>query len=500
MIKKLIPFLLIFAFVILLYYPVITTYFSHDDFFHFKVSLTDGSLKEFINFFGFHPFGQRQIAFYRPIFREVLYNSFYSLFGLNQLPFRLLSFAIHFVNIYLVFSFMQKIFNKKPVSYLSSFFFAITAANVSPFYYLAGGIQTQGATTFILLTLILFINYLDKPDKVTVWLPFVTFLLAISSHEQAAVLPILLTGLIYLKRKSKKLGEEITKLWPYFLTVFIYVYLNIKVIGYSAAETQYQMVFNFKTTLQTLSWYGVWALGLPETFVDFLQSGFKLNPSLMRYWGNYYRIIFPSFAIAAIGIGLALSYLLVKKRKVLSDKYLWFLIIWFPLGILPVILLPSHKSTHYLYPSLPAFWGAVGYLIYNSYKIIKKISLRLSYALMGIVLIAMTILSTTSAILGRTTYWAAVRGKVAEKLINDVKNEYPTLPKGSVIYFLNDPNYPYVSESWGGTSKQASFALNGEDGLQLLYEDPTLRVYYEDLGGIPKEYSIEKIFPLVARL
>ena len=165
MLKKLLPFLIIYIFVIVLYCPALSTFFSHDDFFHFKVSLTDGSFGQFIKFFGFYPFEQRQIAFYRPLFREVLYNSFYYLFGLNQIPFRLLSFSIHFINIYLVFSFMQKLLNKKVISYFTSFFFGVTAANVAPFYYLAGGIQTQGATMLILLTLISFIKYLKSKRR-----------------------------------------------------------------------------------------------------------------------------------------------------------------------------------------------------------------------------------------------------------------------------------------------------------------------------------------------
>src|SRR3972149_10821725 len=119
--KKSLPLLIIYSAVVLLYFPSLTTYFSHDDFFHFKISMTDGSLGQFVNFFGFHPFNERLIAFYRPIFREVLYNTFYNLFGLNQLPFRLLSFAIHFINIYLVFNLMQLLFKKKFISYFASF-------------------------------------------------------------------------------------------------------------------------------------------------------------------------------------------------------------------------------------------------------------------------------------------------------------------------------------------------------------------------------------------
>ena len=497
---KYIYIFIIYSAVLILYYPALTTFFSHDDFFHFKVSLTDGSLRQLINFFGFHPFEQRLIAFYRPIFREVLYNTFYNLFGLNQLPFRFLSFAIHFINIYLVFNLIQLIFKKKFISYFVSFFFAITAANVSPFYYLAGGIQTQGATMFVLLTIIFYLKCLNNNKSIFRYLSYITFLLALASHEQSAILPILLSGLILIKYKFDKALKQLFNLWPLFLIVAVYIYLNVTVIGYSSTETQYRMVFGIKTTIQTVLWYMVWALGLPETFIDFLQPGFTLNPSLMRYWGNYYRTIFPSFAMALVLIIASVAYLFFKSREFLFNKKLLFLIVWFPLGILPVLFLPAHKSTHYLYPSLPAFWGTIGFLVFNGYQKLRRKYVKLSNIILSVLLTSLTLLSSTSAVLGRNTYWAAQRGRLAGKLVQDVKSKYPTLPKGAVIYFTNDPSYPFISEDWGSTSKQASLALNGEDALQLLYNDPTFHVFYEDLGEIPDDIQESSVYQIEAKV
>ncbi len=72
------------------------------------------------------------------------------------------------------------------------------------------------------------------------------------------------------------------------------------------------------------------------------------------------------------------------------------------------------------------------------------------------------------------------------------------MPEGSGIYFTNDPAYPYVADDWKGTSRQASFALNGEDGLQLVYKDRTLRVFYEDMSGIPDDFPKDRVWHLVA--
>ena len=76
----------------------------------------------------------------------------------------------------------------------------------------------------------------------------------------------------------------------------------------------------------------------------------------------------------------------------------------------------------------------------------------------------------------------------------------PILPKGSVVYFINDPAYPYVAKEWGGSSKQASIILSGSDALQLLYKDPTLKVFYEDLDGVPNDLIGTTIYTMVARI
>ncbi len=503
MVKRLLPLLLIYFMVLVLYYPVFSVYFSQDDFFHFKVSQTDGTLGGFLKLFGFYPFEERGIAFYRPLTREVVYNTFYSLFGLNVLPFRILSFAIHFINISLVYFLIRRLFRKRDLAFFVAFFFGITAANVATLYYFTGGIQALGATMFMLLAIVSFLNYLEKRSFHWKGLSFIAYLLALGSHELAVATPVLLGGLFWSRGQGSfkdRLLQGARELWIFILVLPLFLYSDIKKIGFSQQEKQYQAVFSLKRTLNSLSWYAVWALGVPEMLIDFVRPGLKLNPSLMRHWGEYFRLIFASFlASVAILIG-CLAYLLVRARKVFRDKKFWFFLLWFPTSLLPVIFLPLHKSTYYLVPALPAFWGAVGFVVFSGTSSIKKKHPRLGGMLLGGITLFLVALSVTSARLGDSTYWAASRGRLAERLLSEVQSMYPELPKGAVVYFKNDPNYPFVANEWGSTSKQASFVLNGEDALQLFYNDPTLKVFYEDLGGIPYGLSGDQVFSLVAQI
>lgn len=500
MLRKIFPLIFIFAFVSLLYYPALFTYFSQDDFFHFKVSQTNGSVLGFLNLLGFHSFVQRGIAFYRPISRELPFNIYYFIFGLNQLPFRIFLFLIHFINIYLVYIFVQKLFNNKSLSLFVSLFFGITAANVATLYYLAGGIQTLLATTFTLSSLLFFQQYLKTNHSKLKVFSFLTFLLGISSHEQAIITPFLIMGLIFINKPHTDFKKYILELIPYFIATLILAYFEISRIGFSSGEQQYQAIFNIKTAINSLFWYTNWALGVPETLIDFVLPGFKLNPTLLRYWSNYYIFIFPSYFLSIILLGVATIYLILKKRLLFKNKVFLFYLVWFPLGLLPVILLPLHKSTHYLVISLPAFWTILGYIILNFYQELKRKSAFFSRIWLTTILSSLIILSIVSAILGSNNYWAASRGKLAQKLINQLKNIYPNLPKNSIIYFKNDPSYPFLIKEWGGSSKQASIVLNGSDALQLLYKDLTLKVFYEDLGGVPKEFLGKDIHSITAKI
>lgn len=496
--KKYLIFSIIPLIALLLYYPVIFTYFSQDDFFHFKVSTTNGSISQFANLFGYHPFSERGIAFYRPVFREAFFNIFYSIFGLNPYPFRILQFVILFLNSFLVFYLINKIFREKYLAFFVAFFYSISSAQVAPLYYLAGGIQVLGATCFALLSLIYWEKYLSNQALKYMIFSLLAFIFALGSHEISVVTPFLLIGLSIAIQGFKKTFSHIRYFILLGLIITIHIYLEINFIGYSASEEQYHPVLYIKSILNSYMWYTGWALGLPEMLIDFVLPGFKLNPSLMRYWGNFYTIIFSAFFTSISLIVFSVSFLAIYNKGVLFSARTLFFLFWFFISLLPVIFLPLHKSTQYLELGLTAFWTLIGILIIHTYILLKKrIYFAKTYA--TIFCLCLFLLSASSIVLQRTTFWAAQRGKFAKQLIQQVTNTYPTLPKGATIYFENDPNYPFIANEWGSSTKQAALILNNEDALELVYHDPTLKVFYEDISK-PVSKNDVKIYRVVAKL
>lgn len=465
--------LIIICLVTIVFYGFVANlYFAQDDFFHTKVSQTDGSLKEFMNLFSFRSFDERGgIYFYRPIFREGLFNVFYRNFGLNPVPYRLAQLLIHLINIVLVYKTIFLVTKKITISLVASLVFGISAANVGVLTYLAGGIQASGMTMFLLISLI---NY--SKSKM---LAFLFFLLALASHELATTFPAILVGLAWLRRQLNR--KFLISLIPYSVVIVLYLILQVKMIGLPVGEQEYKLSFSISRTLNSFVWYFVWSLGIPEMLLDFVGPGIKLNPNLMMYWGGYFKVIFLFFGIILIGF-------LMKLKSLIKHKILWFFVFWFFVGISPVVFLPFHRSTYYLAPVLPAVGGIIGLLFSMLYKQ-KKI---LGYLFICVLLA----LSFTTINLSKTTFWAITRSKIAKNLINDVKTVYPDLPQGASIYFTNDPDYPVISKEWGGSSKQARVVLSGNDALQIVYKDSTIRVYYEDDILKPQE----PFFPIRAKI
>lgn len=473
----------VFVLSILIYGKIINLFFSQDDFFHLRVSRTDGSFLEFLKLGFFRSFEARGgIYFYRPIFREFLFNIYYSLFGLNSSPFRITQFLLHFINICLVYGTVKKITGGKKTAVWSAFFFGITASQIGILSYLAGGIQVAGGLMFYLLSILFFIKYLELKKLRYFLITAGLYCLAISSHELAISLPFILIAVYLVKFgfEGGLLVKAIKLNIPLFLIALSYLLFEIKIIGLPTGEAAYSFNFSPVKLLNSYAWYFHWALGIPEMLLDFVGPGIKLNPNLMKYWGSYYKIIFPAFAI------LILSFAIAFKKMYKSKSFLFFCF-WFLVGLGPVIFQPGHRQYYYLGIALPGMAGLFGMAVEN---------LRKNKLAKSVLILSFLILTLVSVNLSFKTYWSISRSNLAQSLISDVLNKYPTLPKGGSVYFRNDPNSPYINEQWGNSSKQASVILSGSDALQLVYHDPKLKVYYQDLEEPPmgeKVYSLNAI-------
>ena len=133
----------------ILYFPSLFSFFTHDDFFHLKISQV-ASIKEFLNFFNLlhAPEGW---GFYRPITTQVFYFLGRTVFNLIPFWMHTLSFVVFFLIIFLVYRLALIITKKETVAILTALFYATSATHFGHLYFL-GAFQELGLTLFFLVS------------------------------------------------------------------------------------------------------------------------------------------------------------------------------------------------------------------------------------------------------------------------------------------------------------------------------------------------------------
>lgn len=438
------PFIVIFLVAILLYHPLFSLYFFQDDFFHFKMAEVN-SVTDFLNFFSFNNhFGY---VFYRPLTTQVYLFSSKTIFGFQPVYYHLIAFAIFLANTVLVYKISLFLLKKTNLAFFVSLFYTISSSNIGTLSYLSA-FEEIGMAFFFFITLLF---YLQQKRHAWIFLIF-----ALMSRENAVVIPIIL--FLYELLLGQKNWKRII---PYFLIVILYGILRV-LIGIPDASV-YKPIFDFKKILNGYFWYFAWGFGWPEMLIDFIGPGLKINSNLFQQYGYHVVPIFINSSITIIIYFFGIVRSLTKDKKQLL--FFWGI---FVVGLLPVIFWPWHRFTYYL--TIPLL-GLLGSYIFCLSKLTKILFI------IGGISLLLTYLITIN--LSYKTYWAINRAKISENFVKLFKQQFPSLPTGASICITNDPNYK-SNFAFGNSSTQTNYALSGENGLQVLYQDYSLKVYYED--------------------
>jgi hypothetical protein len=239
----------------------------------------------------------------------------------------------------------------------------------------------------------------------------VFFVLALLSKETAVVTPLLL-GIIYFYQnfssvKSINFKKIFVKLAPFIICLFAYFLIRIFSYGFATGNT-YIWNFSIKKLINTLFWYLLWALNIPESLIDFVGPGLNVNPTLFTNWGNQIIPILVSFLIQGVLLAIVLVKVLLEKSKKEIKERDWvsvFCIFWFLIGILPVVFLPQHKFSFYLTLPLIGLTFRIAYLLVTS---------KMNKIFVGIFLLIWTLTSVLTLRFTVQTNWISQSEKVAE--------------------------------------------------------------------------------------
>jgi hypothetical protein len=283
---------------------------------------------------------------------------------------------------------------------------------------------------------------------------------------------IILPGIILLINllNRGKMKQLLINIFPYGLVSLIYLLLTSTLFDLPS-QAVYQPIFSIKSILNSLGWYILWCFNLPEILSDFIGPKLALNQNFIKWYPVYFWSVLTTFS----GVLIILALFVIKLRKKIFNRQLTFLVLSFVVSSAPFLFFPQHKYVYYLSFALIWFSAALGFILAQGWDQ-KRLKLLVPVCL---ILLAFTSYQTIN--LYASTYWAAKRAAAAKFMVGDILKNYPKVPNGTTFYFKNDPDYPVIDEQWGGSSKQVFVILSGSDALKLIYNDLSVKAYFEDI-------------------
>ncbi|OGG16293.1 hypothetical protein A3D77_02435 [Candidatus Gottesmanbacteria bacterium RIFCSPHIGHO2_02_FULL_39_11] len=450
-----------------LFFPSFSTYFHQDDFTHMTYSDTFSKVIS-----SFNLFAKGDFPFYRPIPTQVYFYFLKHFFGLNPFPYHAVNFILFILNILILYRLSTYLTKSSQAGIFSSLFYAVNSTHIAPLF------SPAYCHELFLVFFGLLSVYSLATNKTGRSILF--FILALMSKETAVVLPgILILTYIYEKKKIPS-KSEFKKLGIFILLSVIYFLAHAIFYGF-ASSSSYKVIIG-KATFQILFWYFLWALSVPNIFIDFLLPHLKISPVWHQVAGANSSVFFIFFGVFAV----LLFFLMIWSIKYVKGSIytLFYSLFWFVIALLPLIIFPLHKLATEQALALAGLSIYLGSVLSSAFKE-KGLFKIISFLMIVFYLVH----ASNSILLARRTHWVILSARQAEKTLFALRLKYPILPDDSIIYFKNGeikiPQY--------GSAKQIYQALGNGAAINILYNDNKIQSYFEDVKDLPPDVKKSKL-------
>lgn len=406
---------------------------------------------------------------YRPVTINLYFSLAKSVFGLNPLGFRLITFITFFACFLMIFKLITKITKNLKIGFLTATFWIFSSIHFMSLTWISASYPIFG-TLFWLISAILLLKYLETQKIIYYILTIASFLVTVGSFEFAITWPPIMFCYYLLTNKSLKKG--ILLFSPFGLIGLIYllfrsVYIKVPDIP------EYQFIINFEA-LKTFFWYILWSLNIPEEFkkqivknLIFFNETFQVD-----YWPLIAKTFLGGLSILVLTFTIPL-YKALKGKLKLNFSIIFLSIVWFSIGILPVVFLPNHNFLYYL--TMPS----IGIYLLLSYFLAKHSEIIVITAV-----IIIWLLTSISVI--RFYYnnsWMLEAQRFAKEFIVNLQAQAADFPRNSIfLYSIND--------------KRHLQAISQDNAFRLVYTDSSYKIYYneKDFNAAKNRNSNQYIF------
>jgi len=438
-----------------LYRDSFSAYFFQDDWFTLRISQAK-SIFDILGFF----IPRGDVIYYRPLGMQIPFWLLRSLFGISSLPFHILTMMTHFLNIILVFFLVRLLQKRNMMALIISFLYGTSSVHYIPFFWSSTYPFVLGPTCFLISSILLLL-YLKNRIMSYYYLSIIIFILSLLVSEMTIVSPLLFFFYFLILEKEKRSRL----LLPYF--IFGAIMFFLRVIFFPLSASGYYQLGLGKYLLNNLEGYLLWSFSWPEEMKAQLVNFFTINPQFIKDFGFYFRIF-----TATLFINLLLFYILplivtFKRKKKEAFNVFLFGILWFIIGLLPVIFFPRHAFSYYLPISLLGLLFSSIYLFNELFSVIYSRYKLFAYLLVFILLINWLVISTVTIDFNANVHWAPRRAKISLRLVEQAKKSY----HGELNIYV-----PSSSEN--------NLSLNNQDGLKVVFgNDDIVTIYGNKVDG-----------------
>lgn len=437
---KLLAIFFIFGLAIMIFYGGFFNYFFQDDF----INIYLGWLQT-----------PRDIGKLSYVFIENPYNAYrpiaYYLFGLiiiyilhlNSFITHFILFLIHLTNIILLWRFLETFISSKKLIFLTIFLYALSSIHFGILYWWTTDYLSLG-TLFLLVNLLLIKRYESLPTNLKYGSIIILYIITILTNEALFVLPLLLLVFHYLFH-TKNIQKLIIPITIISLGSFVFRYSISKF-----RELPDYSLGTINEIYKSIQWYLLRAFNLPEGIRAL--GSISLGITLMVFVGLLF--------IFLIAIYFSWKNMNQDRLHIFIFGISWYLIFGFPF-----FLLPHHLSSFYLHTALIGISLSTASVL-SSFLMNKSILRKI---IIFIFCGGYAVLSYLNIMYFQKAHWIVRRAEIAKNYIKKTMDLYPSLPKGASIVFKNT-NIPL---------SEIEIVLAKDKALQLIYNDPTLQVYYK---------------------
>ena len=444
-------FFIFFAF----YMKSFLNFFVADDFTWLKWAATtnlNGLAKFFVDSEGF---------FYRPLDKVIMFF-LYTLFSFSASGYHIFLLLIHFAISIAIYLIVQRLFGKKPLSFIAAFIFLFLPSQGENLFWIST-LSTTLSVFFISYMLIFWMNFRKTGSKLNYLFALLFSIFALFSYEGSIiVLPLIILLDLFINKVKAYSDKSIISYIPFAILSFAYPFIrqaaHTVAIGGDYSYNAAHLIPNFFGNF--IGYFSLYVLG--EKIIPIYSSAREI----LKGNSLYIMVLLIMLVLLILGV------IFYKKSKILAlfknenFRILIFSLIFIFVSLIPFLGLGNIAERY-------SYLGAFGFSIFIVVilKWITDLMKNKKSANYFLIIFTVFIGFTFYIQLNKENAQWHEAGRITNRTLGYLRLYYDGKHSHDNFYFVNVPIRK--ADAW-------IFPVGLEDGIWFIYRDNTIAIHKID--------------------